>query len=241
MPTDPNHRALLKAVGQLTTQVRRIADTLETPVATDDDGAQTTDDDTRRCVCGDPLQWYTAPGGASGWIHDPTPGKPVLDVHTPRPADSPAPATCGAKKQRTIRRQQFRLLLNQLNAGVTPLTTGQVQALTAYVADEIVECNMETQEADRLEGDVKLLRAELDRIYTPRTISTMGRASLTIGEQLAMAANLEKITAALDRVRAIKLSPPRSEFNARTNAQDEGWDQALAAVRAALIGPLAEG
>ncbi|MFC8282915.1 hypothetical protein [Streptomyces cyaneofuscatus] len=99
MPNDPNHRALLKAVGSLTTQVRRIADTLETPVDTTDDGAQTTRDDTRRCVCGDPLQWYTAPGGASGWVHEPTPGKPVLDVHTPRPADAPAwtLCTCGDK------------------------------------------------------------------------------------------------------------------------------------------------
>lgn len=46
MPTDPAHRALLRAIDGLTTQVRRIADTLETPVTTDDDGAQTTGDDT---------------------------------------------------------------------------------------------------------------------------------------------------------------------------------------------------
>ncbi|ONI48650.1 MULTISPECIES: hypothetical protein [unclassified Streptomyces] len=59
MPTDPNHRALLKAVGSLTTQVKRIADALADgtaqdsfalapPVVTDDDGAQTTSDDTER-------------------------------------------------------------------------------------------------------------------------------------------------------------------------------------------------
>lgn len=57
MPIDPNHRALLRAVGKLTTQVGRIADTLADgtargsfalapPVVTDDDGAQTTGDDT---------------------------------------------------------------------------------------------------------------------------------------------------------------------------------------------------
>ncbi|MFD5900987.1 hypothetical protein ACFWHG_05745 [Streptomyces microflavus] len=56
MPIDPNHRALLRAVGKLTTQVGRIADTLADgtardsfalapPVVTDDDGAQTTSDD----------------------------------------------------------------------------------------------------------------------------------------------------------------------------------------------------
>ncbi|MEU0157954.1 hypothetical protein ABZ154_03675 [Streptomyces sp. NPDC006261] len=57
MPTDPNHRALLRAVASLTTQVKRIADhladgtaqdafALVPPVVTDDDGAQTTGDDT---------------------------------------------------------------------------------------------------------------------------------------------------------------------------------------------------
>ncbi|MCX4601191.1 hypothetical protein OG402_11900 [Streptomyces anulatus] len=157
MPTDPNHRALLRAIDGLTTQVRRIADTLETPVTTDDDGAQTADDDT--------------------------------------------PVTRGAEKQRTIRRQQFRILLNQLNDGTTPLSPTQVQALTAYVADEIVECNMETKEADRLEGDVKLLRAELDRIYTRRAPGGEGYVSLTIDEQIAMGAKLEEATTTLRRVR----------------------------------------
>ncbi|NUS76752.1 MAG: hypothetical protein HOV70_11205 [Streptomyces sp.] len=58
MPTDPN-RALLRAVEKLTTQVRRIADSLADgtardsfalapPVVTDDDGAQTAGVDTER-------------------------------------------------------------------------------------------------------------------------------------------------------------------------------------------------
>ncbi|MFB8101330.1 hypothetical protein ACFC3O_00585 [Streptomyces sp. NPDC056007] len=164
MPTDPN-RALLRAVGSLTTQVRRIADSLADgtaqdsfalapPVATDDDGAQTTPDDT--------------------------------------------PTTSGAQKQRTIRRQQFRLLLNQLNAGVTPLTTAQVQALTAYVADEIVECNMETKEADRLEAELAQVRAELDRIYTRRAPGGEGYVSLTVDEQAVMGEELARIRRALD-------------------------------------------
>ncbi|MFF4943712.1 hypothetical protein [Streptomyces rubiginosohelvolus] len=46
MPTDPNHRALLRAVEKLTTQVKRIADTLETHVVGEADGVQTTGDDT---------------------------------------------------------------------------------------------------------------------------------------------------------------------------------------------------
>ncbi|MFF2228626.1 hypothetical protein ACFVV7_35500 [Streptomyces globisporus] len=57
MPTDPtNHRALLKAIGSLTTQVRRIADTMEPPVVVADLGGQTTGDDTpawKLCTCGD--------------------------------------------------------------------------------------------------------------------------------------------------------------------------------------------
>ncbi|WP_237502924.1 hypothetical protein [Streptomyces sp. SID8374] len=59
MPTDPNHRDLLRAVDRLTTQVRRIADTLADgtaqdasalapPVATTDDGPQTTGVDPER-------------------------------------------------------------------------------------------------------------------------------------------------------------------------------------------------
>ncbi|WP_069743052.1 hypothetical protein [Streptomyces sp. EN23] len=54
MPADPNHRALLRAVEKLTTQVKRIADTMEPPVVVADDGAQTTSDDT-------PLPWPTPP------------------------------------------------------------------------------------------------------------------------------------------------------------------------------------
>lgn len=43
--------------------------------------------------------------------------------------------------------------------------------------------------------------------------------------------------AAVERVRAIKKSPSRSPYNTHTNAQDDGWDQALEAVHAALDEP----
>ncbi|MFF7879134.1 hypothetical protein ACFZDM_33475 [Streptomyces californicus] len=181
MPTDPGHRALLCAVEKLTTQVRRIADTLADgtvqdsfalapPVVTDDDGAQTTADD--------------------------------------------APRTRGAEKQRTIRRQQFRLLLNQLNDG-TPLTPAQVQALTAYVADEIVECNMETQEADRLETEAADWKA------TAAVYSGLHR---TAENELKQAhAELAEATAAIERVRRALADRPADM------------------VRNALDGPVAEG
>ncbi|MFJ6143099.1 hypothetical protein ACIQH7_05840 [Streptomyces anulatus] len=140
MPTDPAHRALLRAIDGLTTQVRRIADTLEPSVATDDDGAQTT--------------------GADAGVYS--------DLHS-------------------------------------------------------------------------AAHSELDRIYTRRAPGGEGYVSLTIDEQVAMAAKLEKATAAIERVRTIKPSPPRSDFNARTNAQDEGWDQALATVmRVLFVGPITE-
>lgn len=42
---------------------------------------------------------------------------------------------------------------------------------------------------------------------------------------------------AIDRVRAIPKAPARSDSNAHANAQDDGWDQALDAVHAALRGP----
>lgn len=47
----------------------------------------------------------------------------------------------------------------------------------------------------------------------------------------------EEAKAALARVRAVKKSPSRSPYNSFTNAQDEGWDQALDAVHAALGTP----
>ncbi|MFD5266728.1 hypothetical protein [Streptomyces sp. NPDC058335] len=43
--------------------------------------------------------------------------------------------------------------------------------------------------------------------------------------------------AALARVRLVKRSPSRSPYNAFANAQDDGWDQALDAVHAALEAP----
>ncbi|KOG84466.1 hypothetical protein ACIQJW_26740 [Streptomyces californicus] len=290
MPTDPNHGALLRAVEKLTTQVRRIADTLADgtvqdsfalapPVVTDDDGAQTTADDTpawKLCTCGDkpvtarhpepcplsrepyaselaemhgtpwPARPYkmcsattTNPSGQPlgpcvlQYQHDEPIHQDAEGAYWAQPGGGDTPKTRGAEKQRTIRRQQFRLLLNQLNDGTTPLTPAQVQALTAYVADEIVECNMETQEADRLEAEAADWKA------TAAVYSGLHR---TAENELKQAhAELAEATAAIERVRAIRPSPPRSEFNARTNAQDEGWDQALATVRAALLGPIAEG
>lgn len=177
MPTDPNHRALLRAIDGLTTQVRRIADTLEPPVVDEADGA-TTGDDTERPAF-EAVRAYIRSGGEY------------------------LPST-------TVER----------NAMIWRAVTA---ALTA-----------EDREASQL-------RTELDRIRRALDPDDEAYIQETVNDQLAMSAKLKKATAAIDRVRAIQPSPPRSEFNARTNAQDEGWGQALVCVRAALIGPIAEG
>lgn len=44
-----------------------------------------------RCVCGDPIEWWTGPNDSAGWIHSPGSDTPILDVHRPRPPDEPAP------------------------------------------------------------------------------------------------------------------------------------------------------
>jgi hypothetical protein len=53
-----------------------------------------------------------------------------------------------------------------------------------------------------------------------------------------IAPELEQAQAAIARVRTIKKSPGRSRSNLHANAQDDGWDQALDAVHAALDDPL---
>lgn len=47
---------------------------------------------------------------------------------------------------------------------------------------------------------------------------------------------LDEAQAAIERVRAIKRAPQRSEFNTLANAQDNGWDAALHEVQRALDG-----
>jgi hypothetical protein len=199
MPTDPNHRALLRAIDGLTTQVRRIADTLETPVTTDDDGAQTTGDDT---LAAPAMPYKMCSASASS-------------------------STEGALAQLLgpciLRYQHYSPVHQDADGGswTRRAAVPDVRHVTATMREN------------------EQLRTELARINT-RPDPNDGNISLTIGEQLAMAAQLEEATAAIERVRAIKPSPPRSEANARTNAQDEGWDQALLTVRAALIGPTME-
>lgn len=65
--------------------------------------------------------------------------------------------------------------------------------------------------------------AETKRLMERRTTTLRKRA--------------ERAEAAIARVRLIKKAPSRSPINAYANAQDDGWDQALDAVHAALGAP----
>lgn len=67
----------------------------------------------------------------------------------------------------------------------------------------------------------------------------LGRADRRADRRAATVAQAEA-QAALDRVSAIAKAPARSDFNRYANAQDDGWDQALDSVRAAVDGTEAE-
>lgn len=75
-----------------------------------------------------------------------------------------------------------------------------MQALTAYVADEIVECNMETQEADRLDAELARIRRALDpddETYIRETVD----------DQLAMTATINRVRAVRDQWALNTLEP----------------------------------
>ncbi|MFD9444977.1 hypothetical protein [Streptomyces sp. NPDC060001] len=69
--------------------------------------------------------------------------------------------------------------------------------------------------------------------HTARITHRPVGASATARED-ALAIQLADANTAIERVRAVRKSPARSPFNTRTNAEDDGWDQALDAVHAAL-------
>lgn len=161
MTIDPNHRALLKAVDRLTTQVRRIADTLEPPTDDAPDAGQTTGDDTQ------PLAVRTI----TPWLPPCESGR-----HHAHPTQ-----TCDEAEAFTAQVQDW----------AQRMAVPDMQHVTATM-----------RENEQLRTERDRVRAELDRINT-RPDPTDGNISLTIGEQLAMAAQLEEATATLKRVRAL--------------------------------------
>lgn len=184
--SSPDARAVVRALDALTTQVkriteehvRRLTEARPTPVAVAFD-APTTADDGPRCVCGDPLKWYTAPGGGAGWVHDPAPGRPILDVHKPRPTDVQAPAADedaqtvsplsilgvgvqGEDAQRDARRTVLRLLLARADRNA--LATDEGALLRQHVETEIREADTARVVAAGNKRHVQLIVPELEQL-----------------------------------------------------------------------------
>jgi len=184
----PDARAVVRAAEALTTQVRRIADALSTPVvryevATDDD-ATTTGDDACRPV---EIDGQTIIVRGSGDLtpddarflgeivaaakrkyeaeHGPAAGEESCLTHVKGACDGTTP-DCVFPTPGTGRRRRLRVLLNRLNNGI-PLTADEAQALTRHVATEICDANDGRKEVQRLGERLRTARedtATADRI-----------------------------------------------------------------------------
>jgi hypothetical protein len=171
----PDAPAVVRAFDGLTTQVRRIADALSTPVVeqTDaPDGAPTTgSDDGPRCVCGDlieltgdPAVWRHAPGSIFG-----------LDAHTPRPPDwlkagtrdlsIPAQAPVADEDaQRTTRRASLRNLLS--HAARIRFSVEEAELLRQLVETEMREADTARAVVADHRVENRALRKKLERYGT---------------------------------------------------------------------------
>jgi hypothetical protein len=94
----------------------------------------------------------------------------------------------------------------------------------------------EVRTGDRQDPRVAELAEALAKVR-PDAEAAVNRSAELAAEYLERALRAE---AAIDRIRAIKKAPDRSPFNTHSNAQDDGWDQALDEVRAALDAPVTE-
>lgn len=126
-------RAVVRALADLTTQVKRIADYRQsdfalTPDAADD-APTTTADDAPRCVCGDPIEQT---GDPAYWIHSPGSDTPCLDARPNLPVrkiaqEVPAEAYTAWTEQapaadedalRATRRESARIILDRATRGI---------------------------------------------------------------------------------------------------------------------------
>jgi hypothetical protein len=113
------------------------------------DNAPTTDTASRRCVCGDSLEWYIAPAGGAGWVHVDVPELPVLDAHKPRPADDEdAPYL-------------IRVLADRAACGVLSLP-GEGDALRRRTEQMIAGRETWKAKAEEIERDRNRLAEELE-------------------------------------------------------------------------------
>ena len=229
----PDVRAVVAAVDRLTTQVARLADGASAAVVDVSPGVAvvhgrpvdtptTPPDDGPRCVCGDPLQWYTAPGGGAGWVHDPAPDSPVFDVHKPRPADGPtrlppavydealraarrqAPAA-DEDAQRTTRRQSLRIILDRASRGVI-LRTDEAALLRQHVDAEQRDADTARQVAAGNLRHVRMLYADLQAAQAERDRSdeaarrVLEQRQEMAAERYALQERAEQLSAVLGQV-----------------------------------------
>ncbi|ELP64164.1 hypothetical protein PV735_05435 [Streptomyces turgidiscabies] len=120
------------------------------------------------------------------------------------PHPEPGPAAAEEQTLKWTRRGSLLVLLTRLQRGGS-LPEDEARTLRHHVETEM-------READ-----------------TARAV-----AAGNLRHVKALVPELEQAQAAIGRVRAIKKAPSRSAHNTLANAQDEGWDQALDAVHAAL-------
>lgn len=199
----------LRAVANLTTQVRRIADAMTTPVAEAVDDVTATPDDAPTTVklgswvygcptgrhvahsemdCAEADEWKAT---FDEWMSSAV-ARFVSVVVTPvveQDDDEDA--------LRTARRRSLRVLLNQLNTGA-PLTPEEAQFLARHVAEEIVEGNTERRKAGRLNEELARVRRALDpddETYIRETVDEQARLNAKVAEQQAA---IQRVRALLD-------------------------------------------
>ncbi|MFE1264425.1 hypothetical protein ACFW5X_28345 [Streptomyces albogriseolus] len=220
----PDARAVVAAVDRLTTQVRRLADTRQTPT----DDATTTCDASTLGIANRHLGPCVLRDGHDGPVHRGPEGETwatvVAEAHTLADGTEAGfraalAAAADEEQQRTERRRSLRVLLNRLNNGL-PFTASEAQLLTRHVADEITDANDGRKRAEQADA----VTAETKRLLERRTTTLRERA--------------ERAEAAIERVRkALDDRPPilNAEGQGITD-YETGWRDHDAVVRAALDG-----
>lgn len=208
----PDARHLARAVDALTTQVRRIADTVSTPVAIVSDAPTTTADDTQPTLRDQHrATWNTL-----------TPTEQAARL---------AALDTDDDAQRTARRASLRIILDRASRGVI-LRTDEAALLRAHVDAEQHEADVARAVAADHRVENRALREKLERraqeaadeMARLRERATLAEARASQAEDLQRVAHetsnrseaeratarteLEQAQAAIDRVRALHRPQP---------------------------------
>lgn len=160
----PDAKAVVRAAEALTTQVRRIADALETPAVRYDvaahDDPTTGDDDAVAPTC-----WHTEPGSPCDWDRCRQPdrlaaGDPGTDPATTPPLGPQLRAAAEEDAQRTTRRDSLRNLLDRLDRS-TVHHYDEAQLLRQHIETEIREADTARSVAAGNKRHVQVMYGEL--------------------------------------------------------------------------------